>query len=84
MATRSSKKPMKQYEVIWEIQNSCSRNQMRDVAFDEIECDDPAFYVRGKFPGKDVRIDEDRRADGSLVLHAEVDGLRHVFVFSEI
>ena len=69
---------MKRYEVIWEIHNSCSRNQMRDVSFE-----DPASYVRGKFPGKEVRIDEDRRADGSLALHAEADGLSHLFVFSE-
>ena len=74
---------MKRYQVIWEIHNSCSRNQMRDVSFEEIECDDPASYVRGKFPGKEVRIDEDRRADGSLALHAEADGLSHLFVFSE-
>ena len=32
---------MAEYELVREIQNSCSGNQMRDVFFDEIETDDP-------------------------------------------
>lgn len=39
----------KRYEVIWEIFNKCSGNQMRDVHFDEVETDDPEAYVRSKF-----------------------------------
>ena len=34
------------YEVVREIENSCARNQMRDVFFDEIETDDPLEAVR--------------------------------------
>ena len=38
------------YEVIREIKNSCSGNQMRDVFFDEIETDDPFSWVREQEP----------------------------------
>ena len=36
------------YEVVREIGNSCSGNQMRDVFFDEIDC-------RDLFPGENQR-----------------------------
>ena len=32
---------MKEYEVVWEIFNLCSNNQMRDVFIEEIETTDP-------------------------------------------
>ena len=32
---------MKHYEMIWEIFNNCSGNQMRDVHIEEVETDDP-------------------------------------------
>jgi len=40
---------MKEYEVVWEIFNLCSNNQMRDVFIEEIETTDPEAYVRQKF-----------------------------------
>ena len=39
------------YEVVREIENSCERNQMRDVFFDEIETDDPISAVRSLLKG---------------------------------
>ena len=30
-----------EYELVHEIQNLCRNNQMRDVFFEEVECDDP-------------------------------------------
>ena len=39
---------MAEYELIHEIKNLCRNNQMRDVFFEEVECDDPVEYVRAK------------------------------------
>ena len=30
-----------EYELVHEIQNLCRNNQMRDVFFEEVECDEP-------------------------------------------
>ena len=43
------------YEVVREIENSCSRNQMRDVFFDEIETDDPLEAVRSLLKDRRIR-----------------------------
>ena len=39
------------YEMIWEIFNKCSGDQ---IFFEEIETDDPAAYVEAKFKGYEV------------------------------
>jgi hypothetical protein len=47
----------KRYEVIWEIFNKCSGNQMRDVFFEEIETDDPDAYILPEgFKGITLRL----------------------------
>ena len=38
---------MAEYELVYEIKNLCRNNQMRDVFFEEVECDDPEEYLRG-------------------------------------
>ena len=45
------------YEVVWEIFNKCSGNQMRDVFFEEVETDDPAAFVAAKFEGYEITCD---------------------------
>ena len=30
-----------EFELVHEIQNQCPNNQMRDIFFEEIQCDDP-------------------------------------------
>ena len=50
---------MAEYELVREIQNSCSGNQMRDVFFEEIETDDPVAYVRFASVYRDFREAED-------------------------
>ena len=42
---------MAEYELVHEIQNLCRNNQMRDVFFEEIQCDDPVEFVRNKLRG---------------------------------
>ena len=39
---------MAEYELVYEIKNLCRNNQMRDVFFEEVECDDPEAYLRGR------------------------------------
>lgn len=41
-----------EYELVREIQNLCRNNQMRDVFFEEIRCEDPEGYLRERLAGK--------------------------------
>lgn len=41
---------MREYELIREIPNCCKNNQMRDVFFEEVSCDDPVAYVQALLP----------------------------------
>ena len=75
---------MKEYELVHEIQNLCRNNQMRDIFFEEIECDDPETWLRNKYPGKDLKLAVDRSVGGAVTIHAEVDGLLQKFVFTPI
>lgn len=74
---------MAQWEVVREIKNLCRNNQMRDVFFDEIECEDPAGYVRSVLKGKDVEIAGGGSSD-SVTIHAVCDGLIQKFVFTRL
>ena len=50
---------MAEYELVQEIQNLCRNNQMRDVSFQEVACDDPADYVRQLLKGKKIELSAD-------------------------
>ena len=75
---------MAEYEMVQEIKNMCRNNQMRDVFFREVECDDPVAYVRSILKGKEIQIDTEKGADGTVTVHAVVDGLIQKFVFTQI
>ena len=75
---------MAEYELVHEIQNLCRNNQMRDVFFEEIECDDPVEYVRRKLRGKQVELSVDRGAGGIVTVYAGADGLNQKFLFTPI
>ena len=75
---------MKEYELVHEIKNLCRNNQMRDVFFREVETDDPEAYVRSSVKGEIIDLLADRRADGSVIIHASVDGLIQTFTFTPI
>ena len=75
---------MAEYELIHEIKNLCRNNQMRDVFFEEVECDDPETYVRQLLKGKVVELSREEGADGQTVIHAVADGLIQKFVFTPI
>ena len=73
-----------EYEMVQEIQNLCPNNQMRDVFFEEVECDDPADYVRSRYAGKAVEITVEQGSGGAVTVHAVIDGLMQKFVFTPI
>ncbi len=70
------------YEVIREIYNKCSGNQMRDVFVSEVETDYPLAYVESLLEGKKVSTERSVLPDGSIVIDADVSGLRQRFTFS--
>ena len=75
---------MKEYELVYEIKNSCPNNQMRDVFFEEVECDDPAEYIQNRYAGKVADLTVNQNSGGAVTVHAVVEGLMHKFVFTPI
>ena len=75
---------MKEYELVHEIKNLCRNNQMRDIFFEEIECDDPESYVRRKYAGKAMELTVEEGTAGAVTIHAVIDGLMQKFVFTPI
>ena len=73
------------YEVVREIENSCSRNQMRDVFFDEIETDDPLEAVRSLLKDEtDPVLTVQEHDCESLTVYAEASGMTQRFLFTRI
>ena len=75
---------MAEYELVREIKNLCRNNQMRDVFFEEIECENPESYVRQMLKGRELEISLEPGANGAVTIHAVVDGLMQKFVFTPI
>ena len=75
---------MAEYELVHEIQNLCRNNQMRDVFFEEIQCDDPVEYVQAKLRGRQVELSVAEGSAGSITVYASVDGLNQKFLFTPI
>lgn len=75
---------MAEFELVHEIKNLCRNNQMRDVFFEEVECEDPETYVRGKLRGHDIELSKETASDGTVTVHVSADGLIQKFVFTPI
>jgi len=75
---------MKEYELVHEIKNLCPNNQMRDVFFEEVACDDPVAYLRQRLKGKTLEFSCEEGSGGTVTIHAVVDGLMQKFVFTPI
>lgn len=75
---------MAEYELVWEIQNLCRNNQMRDVFIEEVETNDPTAYVRSKLKGTNISLTADPRSDGGITIYADCDGLTQKFIFTPI
>ena len=74
---------MKEYELVREFPNLCRNNQMRDVFFEEVSCDDPAEYVKNVLKGTDIQISAQGEGD-CVTIHAVCDGLIQKFVFTKL
>lgn len=76
---------MARFEVVREIENSCARNQMRDVFFDEIETDDPLEAVRGLLrEEKDAVLSLQQHDGESFTVYAQCSGMTQRFLFTKI
>ena len=75
---------MREYELVHEIKNSCPNNQMRDVFFEELECDDPEAWLRQRLMGKNFELTVESGANGAVTIHAVVDGMIEKFMFTPI
>ena len=73
-----------EYELVREIKNLCRNNQMRDIFFEEVECESPEDYVRSLVKGSRLEMTVERTAEGAVTVHAVVDGLMQKFVFTPI
>ena len=74
----------KRYEMIREIFNNCSGNQMRDVYFEEVETDDPEACVHDYFTDPKATFSLESALDGCWVFNVESHGLRQRVSFTEI
>ena len=76
---------MKEFELVHEIFNQCSGNQMRDVDFSEVQTDDPRAWVENFLRShKNVEITEDTLTPGTYIYDVDADGLHERFSFTEI
>ena len=57
---------MAEYELVWEIKNLCRNNQMRDIFFEEVECDDPENYIRSKLTGNCIELTTEQGSNGQI------------------
>lgn len=70
------------YEMIREIFNQCSNNQMRDVYVSEVETDDTDSVARSFCTGQNFTIEKEVQKDGVIVYELVVDGLRQRLSFT--
>ena len=75
---------MAEYELVREIQNSCSGNQMRDVFFDEVETDDPVSYVKSLLKDDHAELTVEVKDADSLTIFADCSGMNQKFLFTRI
>ena len=75
---------MAEYELVREIKNLCPNNQMRDVFFEEVETDDPKSYVSSLLKGNAISLSAEEKEDGTVIVHADCDGLIQKFIFTPV
>jgi hypothetical protein len=72
------------YEMIREIFNNCSGNQMRDVDVKEIETSDPELTVKEFLIGNSVQCEKFQKPDGSVIFDINTDGILQRVSFSPL
>jgi predicted RNA-binding protein len=84
LAGNSAGTGRKKYEMIREIFNSCSGNQMRDVDVQEIEIGDLDAYLAELYSGEHFTSAKTVREDGVVVFDIDASGLAQRVSFTEI
>jgi len=74
---------VKNYEMIREIFNECSGNQMRDVFFSEIATDNTDEFVKAFCTGSVIEIERTEKTDGSIIYDLITDGMRQRISLTE-
>lgn len=73
-----------EYELVHEIKNSCPNNQMRDVFFEEIACEDPETWLRQRLRGKTFELSVETGKSGAVTIFTVVDGMTEKYMFTPI
>lgn len=71
-----------EYELVHEIKNLCRNNQMRDIFFEDVECDDPVAWLKQRLAGKQLELTLEEGTGGCVTIHALVDGMMEKYVFT--
>jgi len=69
------------YEVIKDIKNSCSNNQMRDIFIREEDISDPDAWIRAAEPKASQILREN--TPGGVRFHVTVAGMTTVYTLTE-
>ena len=77
---------MKEYEVVHEIFNLCSGNQMRDVFIDEVELPENGFedYIRRRHKEKDLILEREDLPNGNVIYVVMTAEIKQRYSFTEI
>ena len=70
------------YEMIREIFNSCSNNQMRDIYVFDVETEDPELILADYIGSKDEIKDKTILPDGTVIFEVIRSGLRQRYSFT--
>ena len=75
---------MKEYEVVHEIFNLCSGNQMRDVYIEEIEIPEGTFeeYIRNRHKEKEITLEREDLEDGSVRYNVYTADIKQRYTFT--
>lgn len=75
---------MAEYEVLREIFNQCSGNQMRDIHVTEAEIEDIDAYMNTFRVGKHIEEERFENTDGTISYDLNIDGLRQRITFQPL
>ena len=75
---------MKEYEMIREIFNNCSGNQMRDVDITTIETDDTDEYLKEYLKGTADSVERIDTGKGTTIYEVVIAGIKERFSFTEL
>jgi hypothetical protein len=75
---------MAKFEMIREIFNQCSGNQMRDVDFTTVETDRIEDYVQSYIDDPKATVERYESGNGVTIFEIEISGSRERFTFTAV